>query len=426
MAGTGMGATVPSMAGINHHNVGANDKIRVGLIGCNGMGFSNLRQFILQPEVQCVALCDVDKNVLDRRASDLLELNGEKADLYGDYRKLLERKDIDAVIIGTPDHWHCLQMVDAVEAGKDVYCEKPLANSIMECDIMVNAARENKRVVQVGMWQRSGPHWREAVKFVKSGKLGNIRTVKTWAYQGWMKPVPVLPDEPVPEGVDYDFWLGPAPKRPFNKNRFHFNFRWFWDYAGGLMTDWGVHIIDYGLYGMGDPVPKSVMAAGGKMAYPDDASETPDTLQAIYEFDKHTMLWEHATGIDGGPYQRTHGIAYIGNNGTLVVDRSGWEIYPEQEGGSYKMEAIPYHRGPGNDLGYHVRNFLDCMKTREKPNADIEIAANTAKVAHMGNVAYRIGQKIYWDIDKNQFIENDKANELTRVAYRGPWKVPKY
>ncbi len=426
MAGAGIATGVPAVAASKKLKIGANDKIRVGLIGCKGMGFTDLTQFVGQPEVEAVALCDVDKNVLDQRANDLFKISGEKADLYGDYRKLLDRKDIDAVIIGTPDHWHCLQMVDAVESGKDVYCEKPLANTIQECDIMINAARKTKRVVQVGQWQRSGPHWRDAVEFVKSGKLGNIRTVKTWAYQGWMMPVPVLPDEAVPAGVDYDFWLGPTPKRPFNRNRFHYNFRWFWDYAGGLMTDWGVHIIDYGLYGMGDPTPKSVMASGGKMAYPDDASETPDTLQAIFEFDNHTMLWEHATGIDGGPYKRNHGVAYIGNNGTLVVDRAGWEIYPEKDGGSYKMEAIPYQQGPGNDLKVHVRNFLDCMKSREKPNADIEIAANTAKVAHMGNVAYKTGQKIYWDKNKNQFVGNDKANELTKAAYRGPWKIPKY
>ena len=404
---------------------GANDKVVVGLIGCKGMGFSNLQTFLNQPDVECAALCDVDQSVLDQRTADVEKKTGKKPVQYRDYRKLIENKDIDVVIVGTPDHWHCLPMVEACEAGKDVYCEKPLANSIEELDIMVKAARKYDRVVQVGQWQRSGPHWRDAMDFVFSGKLGNIRTVKTWAYQGWMKPVPILPDEPAPEGVDYDFWLGPAAKRPFNRNRFHFNFRWFWDYAGGLMTDWGVHIIDFGLYGMKVDAPKSVMASGGKFAYPDDASETPDTLQAIYEFDGFTMMWEHATGIDGGPYGRTHGVGFIGNNGTLVVDRGGWEVIPEREGRKDKMERVPLQKGGGEDLDYHVKNFLECMNTREKPNCDVAIAANTARVAHMGNIAFKTGRKIYWDKSKSEFVNDSEANELTKATYRSPWVLPK-
>ena len=185
---------------------------------------------------------------------------------------MLENKDIDAIIVGTPDHWHCLNMVDACEAGKHIYQEKPIANSIEECNVMVKAAKKYNRIVQVGQWQRSGSQYDEAIKYVQSGKLGNIRLVKCWSYQGWMKPVPVVPDSAPPEGVDYKMWLGPAPQRPFNKNRFHFNFRWFWDYAGGLMTDWGVHEIDIALYAMNVKAPKSIIASGGKFAYPNDAS----------------------------------------------------------------------------------------------------------------------------------------------------------
>lgn len=426
VAGASLSAAMPIGKAIGQSQiVGANDSVVVGLIGCNGMGFSDLSQFVKQPGVKCAALCDVDQNVLNRRNKNLEEIAGAKADLYTDYRKLLERKDIDAVIIGTPDHWHCLPMVEACEAGKDVYCEKPLANSIEELDIMVSAARKYNRVVQVGQWQRSAPHWKAAMDFVHSGKLGNIRTVKTWAYQGWMKPVPILPDEPAPEGVDYDFWLGPAIERPFNKNRFHFNFRWFWDYAGGLMTDWGVHILDFGLYGMKVDAPLSVMASGGKFAYPDDASETPDTLQAIYEFDGFTMMWEQATGIDGGPYGRNHGVGFIGNNGTLVVDRGGWEVIPEKSNSKDKMEAVPFQKGGGNDLELHVQDFLKCMKSREKPVCDVAIAANTARVAHMGNIAYKTGRKIYWDKTKNEFVNDSEANEMTKASYRSPWNLPK-
>jgi len=426
IAGAGMLSAVPLSKVIGKNKIiGANDKVVVGLVGCNGMGFANLQNFLKQSDVECGVLCDVDQNVLDRRTAQVEKEFGHKPQKYKDYREVIDNKDIDVVIIGTPDHWHCLPMVESCEAGKDVYCEKPLANTIEELEIMVKAARKYDRVVQVGQWQRSGPHWRAAMDFVFSGKLGNIRTVKTWAYQGWMKPVPVVPDSAAPEGVDYNFWLGPATSRPFNKNRFHFNFRWFWNYAGGLMTDWGVHIIDFGLYGMKVDAPVSVLASGGKFAYPDDASETPDTLQAIYEFDGFTMMWEHATGINGGPYGRDHGVGFIGNNGTLVVDRGGWEVIPEKSGGKDKMETVPYQKGKGGDLELHVQNFLDCMKTREKPNCDVAIAANTARVAHMGNIAYKTGRKVYWDKSNNEFVNDNEANELTKATYRDPWVLPK-
>jgi predicted dehydrogenase len=353
-------------------------------------------------------------------------MQGFKPKLYSDYRKLLENKDVDVVLIGTPDHWHCLPMVEACQAGKDVYCEKPLGNSIEEINIMERTANKYKTVVQVGMWQRSDPHWRAAVDFVQSGKLGKVRTVRTWAYQGWMEPVPVQPDGEAPAGVDYDFWLGPAKKRPFNPNRFHFNFRWFYDYAGGLMTDWGVHIIDYGLFGMGDKAPKSVMAMGGKMAYPFDAAETPDTLQALYEFDGHTLLWDHGTGIDGGYYGRNHGVGYVGNNGTLVVDREGWEVIPEKKKNKDLMERVELQKGNGKGLELHMANFIEGVKTRNRNlNASIEIAANTARVAHLGNIAMRTGRRLYWDAEKSQFINDEEANKFLIPQYRAPWVLPK-
>ena len=206
---------------------------------------------------------------------------------------------------------------------------------------------------------------------VRSGTLGKIRLVKVWAYQGWMKPVPVRPDSAPPAGVDYDMWLGPAPKRPFNPNRFHFNFRWFWDYAGGLMTDWGVHEIDVALWVMDAKAPKSVMASGGKVGYPDDASETPDTLQAVFEYDGFNMLWEHATGIDGGNYGRTEGIAFIGNNGTLVVNRGGWELLPEttEVDGQrrYRMDALPpWRTGDVQALDLHTANFVEAIRKKRR------------------------------------------------------------
>ena len=401
------------------------EKVNVGLVGCNGMGFADLKAFLAHPEVECIALCDIDEGVLNQRAADVEKIRGKKpANLYKDWRKLIDNKDIDVVIVGTPDHWHCLIMVAACEAGKDVYCEKPIGRTIEECNIMVKAAQKYKRVVQVGQWQRSDPHWLSAVEFIKSGKLGKIRLVRVFSYQGWCPSIPVLPDEPVPAGVDYNMWLGPATNRPFNRNRFHFTFRWFWDYAGGLMTDWGVHLLDYALYGMNVTTPKSVMSMGGKYGYPADACETPDSLQTIYEFDGFNVLWDHAIGIDDGAYGRNHGLGFVGENGTLVVDRNGWEVIPEVVSKVKRMEAVPLIKGTGEGLKNHVTNFLECRKTRNfNTNASVEIGAHIAKFSSLGNIAYRTGKKLVWDGTK--FTNDVEANQYLVPQYREPWSLPK-
>ncbi len=412
------------------YKIPSSDKINIGVIGCKGMGWSNMAAHLKMPEVECIALADVDQRVLDERSANVKELRGTAPTQYKDYRKMLENKDIDAIIIGTPDHWHCLNMVHAVEAGKHVYVEKPLANTIEECNVMLKSANRYDKIVQVGQWQRSGAHYDDAINYVKSGKLGNIRLVKCWAYQGWMEPVPVQPDTTPPPGVDYKMWLGPAPERPFNQNRFHFNFRWFWDYAGGLMTDWGVHELDIAFYAMGAKAPKSVLASGGKLAYPNDASETPDTLQTVYEFENFNLLWEHATGIDGGNYGRKEGIAFIGNNGTLVVNRGGWEVIPEGKNtdGKWmpKVEKIDLQQPSGNALDQHARNFIDAVKSndRSKLNCGIETGSIAAINAHMGNIAYKTGRKIYWDEIKRAFINDAEANDLLKANYHNGWKLP--
>jgi predicted dehydrogenase len=400
------------------------DRINVGVIGCNGQGFSDLSAFLENPEVECIALCDIDESVLNRRASNVEKIRGKKpANLYKDWRKLIDNKDINLVIIGTPDHWHCIQMVAACEAGKDVFVEKPIGRTIEECNLMVKAAAKYKSIVQVGQWQRSDSHWQDAVNFINSGKLGKIRLVRVFSYQGWCPSIPVLADEPVPAGVDYDMWLGPASKRPFNKNRFHFTFRWFWDYAGGLMTDWGVHLLDYALYGMNVTAPKSIMAMGGKYGYPDDACETPDSLQTIYEFDSFNVLWDHAIGIDDGAYGRNHGLGFVGENGTLVLDRGGWEVIPEKVNGKIRMEAVPLKKGTGKGLSNHVKNHLECIASRNpKTNASIEIGAHIAKFSALGNIAYRTGKKLVWD--GTRFTNDTEANDYLIPKYREPWKLP--
>jgi len=413
--------------------VSPNDRIQIGVIGCKGMGFSDLVSMLKISETEIVALCDVDQSVLRSRTEDLEKGGFKKPKWYADYRKLLEDRDVDVVIIGTPDHWHCLQLVDAIAAGKDIYCEKPIANSIAESNAMLGAVNTSDRMVQIGQWQRSQPHFVDAINYVHSGKLGKIRLAKAWAYQGWMNSIPVLPDSEIPEGVDYDMWLGPALKRPFNTNRFHFNFRWFWNYAGGLMTDWGVHLVDYALYGMKAATPNSVMALGGKFAYPNDAQETPDTLQAVYEYDDFSILWEHATGIDGGNYGRDHGIAFIGNNGTLVLDRGGWEVIPENEREGWaknlgpKIEAVPFQSTNGvSGLDLHTVNFIEAVKTRDASilTAPIQVGYDTALVCHMGNIAFKTGNRVYWNKNTQSF-DSTAANELITPDYHNGWQLPK-
>jgi predicted dehydrogenase len=409
------------------NKIAPSDQLNIGAIGVNGMGWSDTMAALKVPGVNLVAICDVDSNVLAARMKDLTKMNYDtsKIQQYDDYRKVLDRKDIDAVIIGTPDHWHALIMIHACEAGKDVYVEKPVGNSIGECEMMVKAQQRYDRVVQAGQWQRSQQHFKDAVDFVQSGQLGNIRTVKVWCYQGWMKPGPVVPDSAPPAGVNYEAWLGPAKTVPFNSSRFHFNFRWFWDYAGGLMTDWGVHLLDYGLLGMKSPIPKSVAALGGRFAYPDLYEETPDTLTTIYEFDGFNMVWDSAMGIDNGSYSRDHGIAYIGNDGTLILNRGGWEVIEEHQ--SKSKVSKPFVAKSDDGLDKHWENFVNVVKSRktDELHCPIQAGAHVATVAQMGNIAYRSGKKLVWNDAEHQFTDHAVNKEYLMKEYHNGYKLPK-
>lgn len=398
----------------------AQQKIRVAAIGVNGMGWSNLQAILKVDQVVCTALCDIDQNLLEKRTTELASRNIQ-VKTYSDYKELLKDPNIDAVIIGTPDHWHCLQFVDAVKSGKHVYIEKPIGNSIQECKAMVAATVDTTNIIQVGQWQRSQQHFNDAMNFVHSGKLGKVRLAKAWSYVGWKTPILIRPDSSVPPGVDYESWLGPAQRRNFNINRFHFEFRWFWDYAGGLMTDWGVHLLDFALIGMKAPYPKSIVASGGNYADANTAAETPDTMTTMYEFDDFNIQWEQALGIGSGLYGRDHGIAFIGNNGTLIVNRAGWEVIPEGK----KMEAIPLQKASGNGLENHMRNFVTAIEKRDKTfvNAPIEAGSHVATISQMGNIAYRTGRKIYWDEVNLKFTDNE-ANQYLAAKYNNGYKIP--
>lgn len=413
--------TAASFVPFNHvFAMQSGKEIRVGLIGVNGMGWSNLTAILKNAKVVCTALCDVDENILNKRKTELAD-RGIKVKTFISYHEMLKGDLVDAVIVATPDHWHCLQMVDAVKAGKHVYVEKPIGNSIQECDVMVSAVKNSSSIVQVGQWQRSQQHFRDAIAFVHSGKLGKIRTVKAWSYLDWKKTIVNKPDTAVPEGVHYDLWLGPAQKRPFNPNRFHFEFRWFWDYAGGLMTDWGVHLLDYALLGMKVSDPISVMSSGGKFADPNGASETPDTLSVMYEFEDFSIHWEHAIGIGLGLYGRSHGVAFIGNNGTLVLNRNGWEVISEKD----RMESIPLQKPKDRGLELHMKNFIEAITKKDSLmlNAPIQVGANIAAFSQMGNIAYRTGKKLYWDADKRRFTDRE-ANKYLAAKYNNGYKMP--
>ncbi len=369
---TGAGLLLPSLTSFRKasQKIGANDTLVIGAIGINGMGWSDTKALLNIPGVKLAAICDVDQNVLEKREAEM-KAQGVRVKTFTDYRKLLEDKEIDAVVIGSPDHWHALMMIHACQAGKHVYVEKPIGNSVGECQAMVAAQEHYGTVVQVGQWQRSQQHFQDAVNYLATGVLGPIRTVKVWCYQGWMRPDPIVPDSAPPKGVDYQRWLGPAPLKPFNSSRFHFHFRWFWDYAGGLMTDWGVHLLDYALLGMKASLPKTIVGLGGKFAYPDLAEETPDTLTTLYEFDQFNLVWDSAMGIDNGSYGRDHGIAFIGNHGTLILNRGGWEVIEERQ--SENKVAKPLVKPSDNGLQKHAQNFVAAIRANDPTKVNCSI-----------------------------------------------------
>ncbi|MDR2147005.1 MAG: Gfo/Idh/MocA family oxidoreductase [Tannerella sp.] len=400
--------------------VSANEKLHVALIGCRSMGWGDLSDMLITNEVECVALCDIDQTVLNNRAAELEKQGRKKPALYGDYRKMLENKDIDAVIIGTPDHWHCLQMTDACAAGKDVYVEKPIANSLAECDAMVAAAQKFKRVVQVGQQQRSSGHWQQMVEYLRSGKLGTVGRVHIWANFSYAAVKPQA-DTPVPEGVDFETWLGPAPERTFNPSRFHGSWRMFWDYGGGLMTDWGVHLLDMGLWGLNvTGMPDKILATGGKFYYPQGAHETFDSQTVSYLFDDCIMSWEHSAGVETGPYNRPYGVLFKGTNGTLVADRDNWVVYPEKDKTPEIKVDADYQ-----DHKLHVRNFVECVKTRNFNTAcTIENGSLCAKYAHLGNIAARLNTALTYDDAAKAFKAAPEADRFIKPAYRAPWRFP--
>jgi predicted dehydrogenase len=408
---------------------GANDRIMVGLIGPGRQGLGDARSFLKQGNVEIAAVCDVYEPNLQKG----LKLAGEKAQAYKDYRQLLDRKDIDAVIVGTPDHWHALMTVQACQAGKDVYVEKPLSVYLQEGRKMVEAARKYNRVVQVGTQQRSGIHFQKAVQLLWNGHIGKITFVRTWNYgnqfpEGQGNP----PDSEPPADLNWDMWLGPAPMRPFNANRFgvradrYSTFRFFWDYAGGMMTDWGVHLLDIVQWGLKADGPNAVTASGSKYLLRDNR-DTPDTLQVTFEYPGCIVTYENRECNANSMYGKGYGIEFHGTEGTLFVDRSGFQITPEKKRIGDKTfdltEAAEMKDLPDSHFN-HVANFVECMKTRQQPISDVEIGHRSTSACLLANIAYRTKERIEWDAKTERITRGGKqAEQLLAYQYRKPWAL---
>ncbi len=404
--------------------LGANDRIRIGFIGVANRGGQLIDAFMKQDDMEIVALCDVDQNTLAKANEKV----GGGKEICGDFRKLIERKDIDAVVIATPDHWHAIQTVMACDAEKDVYVEKPLSVTIHEGRRMVEAARRNKRVVQVGTHRRSSPLYKELVERTTGGDFGRI-CVSTAYRLSNMYPEGIGKQKSAapPKELDWDMWLGPRPKRPYQENIAPYKFRW-WQLYSSQMGNWGVHFLDAIRWCTGEFAPSAVCTLGGQYAVDDDRT-IPDTLQANFEFasGRLAIFGQYETsGNKPFPYGE---IELRGTKGTVYVDGRGYRVVPER-GGQFqdrtpRMEAEEVQAtGDNRNLtALHARNFLDCMKSREKPNADVEIGHRSTSFSLMSNISLKVGKRLLWDAEKERFTNSDEANELLHYEYRKPWTL---
>jgi predicted dehydrogenase len=383
------------------------------------MGTGNMKSFMSHPEVEVIAVCDVDSNNLRKASATVLKKTGKLPRALKDFRDVLDMKDVDAVMIATPDHWHALPFIMACEAGKDIFCEKPISHDIWEGRQMVGAAKYHNRVVQINAWQRSRGHFRDAVDFVRNGGAGKVRVCRAWITSiGGLGKNPIV--DP-PGNLDWDFWCGPAPKVPYHDTYHPRWWRLYYDFGTGLAGDWGVHMIDIVLLGMQDWHPLEVSSVGGKIvAGDDDDRTTPDTQMAVYRFGDWVMNWElhtHSEGLDGS--KNSHGSEFIGEKGRLIVDRNGikWTPFGDHPG--------PEKKDPGAD---HIGDFLSAMRSRRPCVSDIESMYCTTTACHLANLSYQAGRSIKWDGAKGEVIGDRKAMEFPayRREYRKPWKLPVY
>ena len=360
-----------------------NERVGVGIIGVRNQGRLLAGELAKLADVEVRSLCDVDESQFAPAVRAVVEAGQKEPTTEREIRRLLDDPSLDAVVIATPDHWHAPMTLLALQAGKDVYLESPATHSVEEGAALIEAARSGQRVVQVGLLQRSGSHFQSAIQFLRSGKLGTVRMAKAWVVHR-RKSIGRRAECEAPAQVDYAAWLGPAPAHAFQPNRFHFNWRWFWDYGGGELAHWGVHMLDVARWGLNVEVPQRVSAVGGKYSFDDD-QETPDSLSVQYDFGAKSILWEHRLWSSHGPEGRSSGVAFHGDNGTLVVDRGGWKVYDHGE----------VITADASDLqAAHLRNFIDCVRSRQTTVADLSVGVAASNLCHWGNVAYRAAREL--------------------------------
>lgn len=416
LTAAGLGVSAASYRAFG--GVAASDKIRVGFIGLGGQGTGRLREFMKHEDVVAAAVCDLDRTHLDRASALVEKQQGHKPEAFHDFRKLLERRDIDAVMVATPDHWHALPVILACDAGKDVFIEKPLCYSIGEGRAMVRAAQKHSRVTQMGNHiHNDHANYRRVVEIVRAGMLGKIDRVYC-SLRTNERPLGTPPDSAPPPELDYDFWLGPAPKRPYNPNRSHYKYRYFWDYSGGYLIDFWCHYADVAYWALNLQAPQNISAAGGRWLQHDNA-ETPDTQEVVYEYPGLVLTWTlHPKGRPGYDHMGSN-VIFEGTAATLVTNYTKHELWVN--GKLEENFTPPAHTIP--DSPGHIREFLDAVKSRKRTTCDIDYGFKLTKGGLLGNIAFRSGERIYWDDQHERVIGKSKANRLVTRRYRHPWKL---
>ena len=407
-------------------------KLRTALIGSGWWGKNILKEAMASGRCKVVALADVDANVLEVAGDQVNDLSGDSPKLYRDYRELLAKEKPDVVIIATPDHWHALNTIEALKAGAHVFVEKPTGHTVNESRAMLKAARESGHVVQVGLHRRIGPHHVSGMKFLKSGAVGDVGMVRLFAHSaggGIEKPVP---NEPVPDGMDWDFWCGPAPKRPFSKRLHPGGWRNTLDFANGTLGDWGVHWLDQVLWWSGEKYPKRIFCSGGRpvsgapvLNEKEQTSDAPDHQVATYEFEKFTCIWEHRRFGGNDTEKHKIGSYYYGTKGVLHIGwRDGWTFYPSTKGAKVEHEDSQLQEPDGHNIKLLWADFMQSIDQRRAPVAGIELAHRASVLPLLGMISWRTGRSIEWDAAKEQIIGDDAANALLSRPYRGPWQYP--
>ena len=406
--------------------LGANDRFGVVVVGVGGRGTDHLKNYMTIPEARIVGVCDVNQTAREVAAAWVLQHTGEKVKEYEDMRKAFEDKDVDAVSVATPNHWHALATIWGCQAGKDVYVEKPACYNVHEGERMVEVARHTGRIVQVGMQSRSLPHKIQAMKLLQEGAIGSVYMAKGLCFKR-RKSIGHAADGPLPAGLNWDMFLGPAPMRPYNPLRYKYNWHWFWDTGNGDIGNQGVHEMDIARWGMGDVAwPKTVVADGGKYVYTDD-QETPNTQLAIFDYGGREIVFEVRgllTGGEGGLERRGGnfvGDLFYGSDGWMAVDGAGFQVYK----GEKSELTMNVKKEPGPDTSPHMQNFLAACRSRNYKDlhADVAVGVQSAGLCHLANASYRSGRKLNVDAT-GHFVRDEEANKLlTRPKYRAPYIV---